>query len=398
MSITDLLINAGRCLSKSQLTGFFAFICLTACQPSSPSQQQLMDAAKTDPVAAVTLAQQRLIQKKDTEALNWFRQAALLGDVSALQQALKLQWQQESLLPTAYWLQQQFDSGNVSADMLPLSTLQELGLWRYAPVKPANNTVRPESCSLTLQPVASYQAGVRHWQNLQRQWQDDPQLNQLNVCFLPLVTVDSTALACTEYNQQRIQCNYMALNTLVDSHYFSQLVVVAGKGVASYNNGIVQLPDNSSFELFRHEFMHILGFIDEYALSAAAAQEVCQSEIIRPNLIIEADSTAIQRYLRHWQLSAEQLELTPVETCQNQQKTAFRVVQETNLMRFYETELPALYFELMKKVLQQPQHIMPVQYYFAYLARQQQDWLLWQKFMQHAAEHGYADAQQALSE
>ena len=40
---------------------------------------------------------------------------------------------------------------------------------------------------------------------------------------------------------------------------------------------------------------------------------------------------------------------------------------------------------------------MPVQYYFAYLARQQQDWQQWQHFMQQAAIWGYPDAQQALA-
>ncbi len=66
-------------------------------------------------------------------------------------------------------------------------------------------------------------------------------------------------------------------------------------------------------------------------------------------------------------------------------------------MRFYELDLPQRYFVLAQQILTQPEQLMPVQYYFAYLARQQQNWLLWQQYMQQAADQGYTDAIQALA-
>jgi len=66
-------------------------------------------------------------------------------------------------------------------------------------------------------------------------------------------------------------------------------------------------------------------------------------------------------------------------------------------MRSYELALPAFYVALAQRILVQSERLMPVQYYFAYLARQQQDWQQWQHFMQRASDWGYADAQQALA-
>jgi cbb3-type cytochrome oxidase cytochrome c subunit len=47
-------------------------------------------------------------------------------------------------------------------------------------------------------------------------------------------------------------------------------------------------------------------------------------------------------------------------------------------------------------VLAQPELIMPVQYFYAYLARQQQDWQSWSLLMQLAAKQGYPDAQESI--
>ena len=67
-------------------------------------------------------------------------------------------------------------------------------------------------------------------------------------------------------------------------------------------------------------------------------------------------------------------------------------------MRSHEAAVPDLYLELMQKVLAQPEQIMPVQYFYAYLARQQQDWKSWWLLMQQAANQGYPDAEKALQE
>ncbi|MDP2716226.1 hypothetical protein [Rheinheimera sp.] len=351
-----------------------------------------MQQAQTDPAAAVRLAARRLASEEYDAALRWLRQAALLGDNSALQHALQLQQRQQGRLATAQWLQQQLDSGTLTAQALTPNIRSELGLWQGNKATVAGFE-HAQGCRLTLQPVASQQAGLDTWQQLLQQWQADKQLSQLPVCFLPLRTVNSTELACSEHSNSLVHCRYEVLADEVSGGDFSQLVVIAGRGKASYNNGILQLPDNAGLALLRHEFMHILGFIDEYQLSVEAATQVCQPGKHYPNLLLTADSRA---YLAYWQLQAQDIALTPVRTCAALQQPAYRVIAQNNLMRSYELALPQLYFQLAQRILAQPEQLMPVQYYFAYLARQQQNWPQWQHFMQQASEWGYADAQQAL--
>ena len=76
---------------KSQLAGFFAFILLSACQPVIQPESELMQQAKTDAAAATRLAGMRLDNAEHDAALQWLRQAALLGDSQALAHALHLQ-------------------------------------------------------------------------------------------------------------------------------------------------------------------------------------------------------------------------------------------------------------------------------------------------------------------
>ena len=106
--------------------------------------------------------------------------------------------------------------------------------------------------------------------------------------------------------------------------------------------------------------------------------------------------TDVEAYVQRWNLTKTPA-LTAVDTCQAVNMQAYRVIAEDNVMRFYELPLPDHYFQLMQHMLHQPEELMPVQYYFAYLARQRQDWQKWQQFMQQASMLGYAEAAQALA-
>ncbi|WP_273023024.1 hypothetical protein [Rheinheimera sp.] len=377
---------------KSRFTGFFAFLLLSACQPQAPDQSELMKQARHEPAIAMQLAAERLARGEYDAALEWFRQAASLGNVAALEHALQLQQRQQGKLATAVWLQQQINAGTVDVGAVKPEQRSELGLWPdNTPV--VSGLTSAAGCALSLQPVVTQQAGVNTWQQLLQLWQQDRQLAQLPVCFLPLHRVDSPTLACSEDSSTLLQCNYPVLDALVAEGSFSQLVVIAGRGKASYNNGILQLPDNADIALLRHEFMHILGFIDEYALAHATAAEVCRPGKIHPNLVLVTD---VEAYVQRWNLTKTPA-LTAVDTCQAVNMQAYRVIAEDNVMRFYELPLPDHYFQLMQHMLHQPEELMPVQYYFAYLARQRQDWQKWQQFMQQASMLGYAEAAQALA-
>ncbi|MBV2129536.1 hypothetical protein [Arsukibacterium indicum] len=385
---------------KSQLAGFFALL-LLGCTPqtSQEGQQQLMQRADTESTAALQLARQRLANNELSDALRWFRQAATLGDAEALDHALQLQQRLDGRLATAKWLQQATDNNQIEPSLVTSSQRAALGLWQPATSVVTNSGYQAAAgCNLTIQPVASQQAGIVRWQHLRAAWSADTFLSQLPVCFNNLITVNAIELNCSEQPALRINCNYASLTDEVLGGAFSQLLIIAGEGLASYNNGIVQLPDTASLALLQHEFMHVLGFIDEYPLSKQAAETLCRPGTFVANLIFDNSAETIAAWHRHW-LPANttgKLKLNAVTTCQAAGRQAYRVVARVNPMELYQTAMPELYQQLMVRALARPETIMPVQYYFAYLARQQQAWQQWQTLMQLAADYGYHDAVNAL--
>jgi hypothetical protein len=384
-------------LYKSQLAGFFALL-LLGCTPENHSaQQRLMAQAQVEPSAAMQLARQRLADNELNAALDWFRHAAKLGDTEGLNHAIQLQQRLEGRLATAKWLQHLVDSEQVTASAISSTQRATLGLWQSAPTEVANSGYQAKSgCNLNIQPVASQQAGVKRWQLLQAAWAKDPLLSTLPVCFNDLVKVNAPELSCSEQTATRIDCNYASLTEQVLTGKFSQLLVIAGSGLASYNNGILQLPDSASLALLQHEFMHVLGFMDEYSLSRASAETVCLPGAFATNLLFDNKAATFNAWQQRWQAVTAKVKLQPVATCNKTDQQAYRVVAMINPMESYQSVMPELYQQLMVQALHQTEHIMPVQYYFAYLAREQQAWQHWHMLMQVAASQGYTEAVEAL--
>lgn len=387
---------------KSRLAGFFLLL-LTGCQPASsphiPGQLSFEQAetamARQLPDTAATLYRQA------AEQGYWPAVPAYL----AAQQAAEPQHNSQALLA---WIEQlahktQPTSVDPTAQQQLHQAQAELGGWQLLPPQLQHQWQSPylqqwqsaSTCRLSLQPVLSTLASARNWLGLMQQWQQDPQLASLSICFNPPQFIDSRQLACTEQPGVRIHCQAAALLPVVLQGQATQLVVLAGRGHASYNNGWLQLPATADLALLRHELSHLFGFLDEYPLSAAVAADECVPGRITPNLVFaKADVAA---YLQHWQLAATDIELTAVATCQQLQQQAYRVVAADSHLQHYELAMPALYLQLMQLQLQQPELLMPVQYYFAYLARQQQNWPQWQQLMQLAAKAGYPAAIAALA-
>lgn len=408
MQAQHLLTNTEMQFNKkSRFSGFFIFKSILfifvlgglGCNEPALEQlpeQQLMDkAAQGHAAAAILLAKKRESQGDYPAALNWYQKAVDAGQVNELAALLSLKQRQDGFLAAAGYLEHHLQQQQ-SLDATGTDLAAHYGLWQYVEKPTEASAMMAPHCSLTLQPVVQSAAGSRQLQLLKQKWQQDVQLSSLSVCFLAEHHVNSTDLQCSYQQDQRIQCRYPVLMPKVAEGGFSQLLVVAGEGKANYNNGIVQLAESSSFEVFRHEFAHILGFIDEYSLSAAVAEAECSSNRIRPNLL--TDKTQLGRYLKHWQLEQQDIQLQPVDSCHQAGKQAYAPVKAMSFMRSHEAEVPDLYLELMQKVLAQPEQIMPVQYFYAYLARQQQDWKSWWLLMQQAAKQGYSDAEQALQE
>jgi len=397
--------------NQSRLAGFFlCWVLLTACGKSEA------------PAISVSLHQAQQAEKNGllSQALPLYQQAAAAGDTAAVAAVLRLQRPEVGVAVLSQWLQ-----------ALPLSAeqrqpfLAELGLWHqlsaaqalqlqqqwYSTIAsnisgqhhrpldsdPLQSTrSKTSSCALYLQPVLSSKQSAIQWQQLQQQWRQDAQLSSLALCFRAPVFIDSQLLACSEHSSKRIACNADALTAVVLQGQATQILVLAGQGGASYNNGWLQLPETANLPLLRHEISHLFGFIDEYPLSPVIASSECISGRMTPNLLFSKDD--LPAYLAKWQLKASEVQLTPVDACQHSSGHAYRVVASDSHLQHYELAMPDLYLRLIRKQLAQPNQLMPVAYYFAYLARQQQDWRGWQQMMEIAAGFGYPAAQQALAE
>ena len=394
---------------QSQLAGFFALcLVLTACQPNTISPEQaMMLEARHDPVAAYRLAQHRLASNETDAALRWFEQAWRLGHHEAAEAVLVLRQRRDGKLATAQWLES--ERSQLSRPF-PAGPLLQLGLWHLRAKQmdaewpfwlQAGLTDQPgwlagAGCQLTLQPIAVTEQGAKQWLYLQDAWQQDEQLQQLAVCFQPLRLISSTELACTEQADQRIDCRYQALIPYVQTTDAQQLIIMAGRGRASYNNGIIQLPERADLALLRHEFLHIFNFIDEYRLPAGVAKEVCRPDRIHANILIGKSQLAA--YHQHWGRLPELLELTEVPTCQHSDYQAYRLIASSNSMEYYQLPLPDYYLQLVEQQLASPEQLMPVQYYLAYKARLHQLDSEWLRLMTLAATLGYADANRLLNQ
>lgn len=399
--------NSALYSNQSRLAGFFlCWVLLTACGKSEA------------PAISVSLQQAQQAEKNGllSQALPLYQQAAATGDTTAVAAVLRLQQSISSVAELSEWLQN-----------VPLAAeqrqpfLAQLGLWQQLPASeviryqqqwqkafskmtaPIKNGLQQQlttadepQCALHLQPVLSTAQSALQWLQLSKQWQQDAQLSSLALCFKAPVFIDSQQLACSEQRAERIQCDAASLKQLVLQSGATQLLVLAGQGGASYNNGWLQLPETATLPLLRHELSHLFGFIDEYPLAEEIAGDECVAGRITPNLLFSKDD--LPAFLARWQLNAADIKLTAVDTCKHTSQRAYRVVGADSHLQHYELPVPDLYLKLMQQQLQRPEQLMPVAYYFAYLARQENDWAGWQQLMQIAARSGYPPAQQALAE
>lgn len=365
---------------KGRLAGFFLCLLLTACQPASGPTAGALEFKK---------AQQAIQADLPIKATEHLAKSIQQGHPAAIKQWLVLTSGQMGPLQQFQQLQQW------SVNPLPAELAASLGLWHDAAVKPPAMSIGPQhkSCRLQVQPVLSTAVSVKHWLHLQQDWPQSG-LSELPICFQTPILLDSRELRCSEQTGQRISCDTKGLAKVVQLNTAQILLVAAGRGQASFNNGWLQLPENFTPALFRHEFSHALGFLDEYALTPAVAAVECARSDMIANLVLNLDDA--DRYAKYWGLKVQDLQLTPVETCRAAGRQAWRPVRADSHMQHYELAIPELYQQVMRRQLAKAHALMPVQYYFAHLARQQKDMQQWQVFMLQAAAFGYPPAQDAV--
>lgn len=389
----SILTKAHNPQLKGRLAGFFlwrhfvvivlSLVLLSACeQPAKNVPGEL----------AFQQAKQAQAQGLSSKAMELYQQSAQLGYLPAVAARLTMQQPTDSSVALRAWLATLPEALQPSL----LHSYQQLGskLGPIATASPEVATTR--HCAITVQPLVSTELEHSRWLNLADSWQQDDFLSSLQICFLPALKIDAEIIKCSDLPERLLHCDLPALQSQVKVGRFNQLLILSGRGSANFNNGVLLLPTYADLKLLKHEFSHMLGFLDEYALSEEVAKSECLPGRITPNILFSKADLA--QYLRHWQLPEDAVKLTEVATCQRAGQQAYRVVADTSHLQHYEMMVPELYQTLMQKQLSRAAEIMPVQYYFAYLARQDGDWPLWLAQMERAAAFGYPAAQAALAE
>ncbi|OUL59513.1 hypothetical protein B1199_04400 [Pseudoalteromonas ulvae] len=189
-------------------------------------------------------------------------------------------------------------------------------------------------CPITVVPVISDVVSGQHWLRLHNIFITDPQLSQLPVCFTEILYQNKQQLGCENTTeQQAIECQ---LTGLTQSREWPagirNLIVLSDTGKANVNQGILYLNKLSSFEVYKHEWMHLLGLEDEYRLSKQSSQTRCR--LVNPLSQL------------HYQINTvAEGALFPVSTCDESYINAFKAISAATIMEFLDKPLPQAYLD-----------------------------------------------------
>ncbi|WP_199609179.1 tetratricopeptide repeat protein [Flocculibacter collagenilyticus] len=254
-----------------------------------------------------------------------------------------------SLLQPAFW------ADNTPIDSIPpFLTTPSFALLEKQHVQSSAN------CKITLQFIAATNEDLAHANLLIKQFKQHQQVGTLPVCFKPSLLVKSSQIACNNRQKQRIQCDAAKLVDLQIDKTVSVVVVIAGKGTANFNNGIIYLNNQDDIRVFIHEFAHVLGFKDEYPWSKEQQQELCVGnypKVLGSNVVWmpeHVDSRINPNLLTlPWFKFKKNNDYYVTEACNSDGGYVLRPAMDVNFMRFYEESIPPMYLKIMQDKLAQ---------------------------------------------
>ena len=325
----------------------------------SDGQQQLLwlqKAAEQEvPQAQVTLARWWRLRGDDQQALPWLKVAAEHHADSALELG-RYYWAQDNKEQAITWWKKARQLGNQEAKQR-LTLLEQF----FVDIPPKNTWVEHrDQCQIKLEFVSTGLDTLMHTLALQRQFKADKRLANLPICLKQPVVDES--LSCSENwaGQRRLGCNLseIALQKQQQALDFTHLVVVAEKGKANVNNGVMYLDLADSYSVFVHELAHFVGFIDEYPVSEALAEQFCHPWLDAPNLIYVPEEQ--EPDLSKWLKLGHSIQLTPARTCNNASGAVYKPASVLTFMEYHDQQqIPALYLEMWRQRLTDNKHLIP---------------------------------------
>lgn len=374
----------------------------------------LQKAAANDVLMAqVSLYQWWLLQQDLTKAMPWLVKAAEQDADSALILA-KILWQQGQQKQAINHLRAAAAKGHGQAQQY----LWHIDTFIYPKAGAKKATVAadntsPQHCAMRLQFVGNSLDSIVQAESFRQQFMADKRLQSLPICINPPVWLTAKQLACSGNWQEkkRIGCDLKVIAAKAESMSFDHLVIFTQQGKANVRNGIMFLDQTDSYQVFVHELAHFAGFVDEYPLPAALAQQRCGGTSA-PNLLFVAagqqqaakrqrqdlaesaeveGNSASPLDLSAWLSLGHKVQVSAARTCNNHSAQAYKPVSKVTFMEYHEEGfIPAIYLSAWQRVLAQGRDIVPVYVNFAQYYQQQgnaekaQYW--WQKFREYQSD------------
>lgn len=297
---------------------------------------------------------------QETKAKKWGEVASFTFPHAAIQMA-KSFWQMGEVEHASQMLKRAKENNDPkSAQLLNLIS-------QYSP----NNIIDPQAslalnCAVNIQLVAATLPAMTQVYKLLDSYSQDKRLAELPICFNLPVWLEANKMNCTGDDNKRLQCSLSALIELSEQRSFTHAVVVAEKGVANVNNGIMYLDEKDDYQVFVHELAHFAGFVDEYRVNETIANNFCRRKSA-PNLVFAKHLPNIQTtHFAQYKSAFPQLRLTSTDTCDSTEFQAFKPTAEMTFLEQHEIGvIPDIYLRIWENVLNNRYALTPAFVNFA---------------------------------
>ena len=199
-------------------------------------------------------------------------------------------------------------------------------------------------------------------------------------CFSAPRYIALSQLKCAHNPTQAITCNESIWQPYINRINSRYLGVVVPKGGANVHSGILYLDSNDDINVFKHELLHLLGFVDEYPLpnNHTFCQQVSPTptahnvaallpfyrgikEEVRKKVLtkiswahlIKPSTPILFAVDDKWQVGTpvqfnKSVGVFPVNTCENSKVFAVKPISQHSPLAYFDLMLPALYQQLLQ--------------------------------------------------
>ena len=244
-------------------------------------------------------------------------------------------------------------------------------------------------CENTIQPFATNLHDLYQLDKIIVQFQKT--LLNKYVCFNQPRYIPKSELACQFNTSKKIECNEQQWSNKADSISSKYLLVMLPKGGANVHLGIMYVDAEDTLDVFSHEILHLLGFIDEYPLpinhakcSKFQAHPFSQNIAVLPKYylfnknvsraklrarilkkipwgtLIKASTPILQKNVAGWVLGTNETKkyqnevgVFTAKTCEKTQNNlmsyhSFQPLIQRTKLQYYEESLPESYLKLLE--------------------------------------------------